>query len=122
MMVPIVLLVTILPSPILTILAVTLTVLKIRSYKHVRADSEEENPYEKPFFISKRISRIESPWNIYVKTEMKSLREYSSSDYDYASSDHYFLSSDYDTATTGYSNHYASTVVNTRDRRHWGSF
>ena len=118
---------------ILTILAVTVTVLKIRSFKHVRADIEEENPYEKPFFTSKRISRIESPWNIYVKktAEMKtfrpdeSLREYSSSDYDYASSDHYFLqsevSSDYDTANTGYnthSNHYASTVVNTLDSLH----
>merc|ERR1712106_195149 len=86
---------------VLTILGVTVVVIKIRSLKHVNIE-EDINPYDKPCFTSKRLSWIETPWNVQGKNGVPLMtfhrdylmRKQSTSDYDYANSDHYFLSSD----------------------------
>ena len=115
---------------ILTILGVTVVVIKIRSFKCVNGGIEVDcNIYDKPMFTSKRISWIESPWNFREKknapfTTFQSdflMSEHTSSDYDYATSDHYFLSSDVSShshtsnsdsdTSRNMSNHYACTNI-----------
>ena len=111
---------------VVTVLGVTVVVIKIRDLKHVTVDVEkEDNVYDKPVFTSKRLSWTDSPWNFRVNSRAPStnfqcehlMRQQSGSDYEFASTEKYCIASDVSSGSntsrndSNSSNHYACAEV-----------
>ena len=100
---------------ILTILGVTILTLKIRNLNHMGSIQVEENVYEKPVFVSKKLSDMYSPWKCPIPATNSRLHcehlihEPSDREYDNASSQQYFMSNL--SSDSEQSNHYASADI-----------
>ena len=122
---------------VVTVLGVTVVVIKIRDLKHVTVDVEkEDNVYDKPVFTSKRLSWTDSPWNFRVNSRAPStnfqcehlMREQSASDYEYANTEKYCISSDVSSGSncsrndSNSSNHYACADVSSDYKMQYSLF